>query len=519
MSPIPALSLVRNGEVDKSPPTIALLETRLRERADAVAIAAVTAARSEDISFRAFENSLRLEVLAFARAAVVLFLALCEQRTTTSRQEHGGRAFRQAPAQARNLTTIFGVVRYWRTYMREIADEGCRGFHPLDLRLGLTADRISISVLALAARLATKLSFAEARSTLSLFLPSAPSTEVIEHAVLGLGRRTQQWFIDRVPPAGDGDVLIILIDSKGAPTATAEELRRRRGKRRPRPEGGSPRHRGRSRRKRHPKKARPKKGDKSKNAKMATMVVMYTLRRDGTKLLGPINRFIYASFAPKEHAFVVARREATKRGFGPGSNKKIQLLTDGDNCLAVYKKKYFSEAIHTVDIMHIIEKLWNAGECFFRDGSAELKEWVELQKHHLYGGRIHLIIDELRGRIRSSPAARERLGKTLRHIEKRATCMNYDELIAADLEIGTGAVEGAIKNVIGKRCDHGGMRWIKERAEAVLQLRCIEINGEWDVFIDRVHDENRRAALAASERRRLQTAKPAALPRVTKLAA
>ena len=213
MSPIPALSLVRNGEVDKSPPTIALLETRLRERADAVAIAVVTAARSEDISFRAFENSLRPEVLAFARAAVVLFLALCEQRTTTSRQECGGRAFRQAPAQARNLTTIFGVVRYWRTYMREIADEGCRGFHPLDLRLGLTADRISISVLALAARLATKLSFAEARSTLSLFLPSAPSTEVIEHAVLGLGRRTQQRFIDRVPPAGDGDVHIILIDS------------------------------------------------------------------------------------------------------------------------------------------------------------------------------------------------------------------------------------------------------------------------------------------------------------------
>ena len=97
---------------------------------------------------------------------------------------------------------------------------------------------------------------------------------------------------------------------------------------------------------------------------------------------------------------------------------------------------------------------------------------------------------------RRSPTKRKRLGKILRHIEKGVSCMKYRELIAADLEIGTGAVEGAIKNVIGKRCDHGGMRWIKERAEAVLQLRCIEINGDWDAFIDRVHDDNRRDALA-----------------------
>ena len=31
------------------------------------------------------------------------------------------------------------------------------------------------------------------------------------------------------------------------------------------------------------------------------------------------------------------------------------------------------------------------------------------------------------------------------------------------------------------------MRWVKGRAEALLQLRCIEINGDWDTFIGRVH--------------------------------
>jgi len=90
--------------------------------------------------------------------------------------------------------------------------------------------------------------------------------------------------------------------------------------------------------------------------------------------------------------------------------------------------------------------------------------------------------------------------------------MRYDEIIDADLELGTGAVEGAVKNIIGKRFDHGGMRWIKERAEALLQLRCIEANGQWEAFIDFVHDRLRAEAIADGTRPRLQSTTPAALP-------
>ncbi|MDY0063170.1 MAG: hypothetical protein RBU45_25410, partial [Myxococcota bacterium] len=34
----------------------------------------------------------------------------------------------------------------------------------------------------------------EARDVLSWFCPTSPSTEVIERAVLGLGRHTDEWF-------------------------------------------------------------------------------------------------------------------------------------------------------------------------------------------------------------------------------------------------------------------------------------------------------------------------------------
>ncbi|MFH1344331.1 MAG: hypothetical protein ABIL01_24505 [Pseudomonadota bacterium] len=517
------LTLVRKSPDDELPLHAPELRHRLREGAATVmTLTESWARRDEPVSFRAFELELRLVVFSFARVAVMLFLALREEQVMRSypqQIERDGRRFRRAPAIARSLTTLFGVVRYARTYMREVGCRSRHGFHPLDVSLGLLGDRFSWNVLTLAARLATKLSFADARATLAWFVPDAPSTEVIEQVVLGLGRHTADWFEQAPAPEGDGEVLVIMFDGKGAPTATESELSRRRGKRRRRQLPESPRHRGRQRRRYWDKRPRRKKGDKSKNAKMATMVVMFTLRRNGSKLLGPINRRLYASFAPKRHAFAIARRDADKRGFAPGSGKLIQIVTDGDLDFDVYVSEYFPEAMHTMDVMHVIEKLWTAGECLFDEGSKPLREWIDAQKERLYGGKVEAIIAELWRRLdaiaRTGPGnkgRRDRLLGVIRYLDKRVAKMPYDNLIKLDLELGTGAVEGAVKNIIGKRCDHGGMRWIKERVEAIVQLRCIEANGDWDRFVSFVHDRMRESAQRDGTRKRLQSSTPVALP-------
>jgi hypothetical protein len=150
----------------------------------------------QEVTYVAFEKQLVAEVFGLARAVISLFLVAGEQRLCETQQERvvrDGRTFRRAPAQSRNLFTWFGVVRYRRTYLREVvaAGKAARGFHPLDAQLGLLADRLSPNLLSMAVRLATRVSFSEARELLSWFLPSAPSTEVIEAAVLGYARHTQ----------------------------------------------------------------------------------------------------------------------------------------------------------------------------------------------------------------------------------------------------------------------------------------------------------------------------------------
>jgi hypothetical protein len=379
-----------------------------------------------------------------------------------------------------------------------------------------------MNVLSLAARLATMMSFGRVHAVLGWFLGTAMSTEVIEKTVLGLGRRTSEWFERAPAPMDDGEVLVIQLDSKGAPTATDTELEKRRGPRRPNPYPHSARHRGADRRHHRGSKPRRKKGDKSKNARMATLVVMYTLRRanDGTHfLLGPLNRRVYASFAPKRHAFAVARREADKRGFTKGSGKLIQILTDGDEDLATYGREFFPEAKHTVDVIHVIEYLYSAGECLYREGTPDLAEWVDHQKQRLYGGQERDIVAEMKHRLDGIPLTgpgnkgkRERLAKAIGYLEKRLPNMNYAALREQDLEIGTGAVEGAVRTIIGQRFDFGGSRWIRERAEALLQLRCLEANGDWDAFIQWVHDEHQQAARKTGARIRVQQNAPSPLP-------
>ena len=466
----------------------------------------------ESSIFLAFEIQLIIKVMDLGCLFVELFLCMREaQFQATNPQPQPG--YKRMDPKPRCLGTFFGKVRYWRTYFYR---EG-GGYYPLDIELGLTGDGFSMLIQSLAVRIATKMSYAQAVLILTLFLQWSPAQGSIESMVLGLGRHTGDWFESTPAPEGDGEVLVIQIDSKATPTATEEELEKRRGPQRENPHPGSQRHRRREARKRRGSRKRRKKGDKSKNGKMATIVTMYTLKMsaDGT-LEGPINKKVYASYAPKRHAVAIARREADKRGFQRGSGKVVQIVTDGDNDLERYIDEYFPEAEHTIDVYHVTEYIWEAGHCLHREGSTELVEWVEEQKKALYDGRAAEIVEEIDKQLKQldpgKQGVRERLEKIRNYLNKRVDKMNYDELRERDLEISSGAVEGAVNYVIAKRFDSSGMRWVKERAEHLLQLRCIEVNGDWDAFINFVHDRTQEQAQQQCKNLSLKRTKPAPLP-------
>jgi hypothetical protein len=404
------------------------------------------------------------------------------------------RGYRLADAAAvRTLKTGCGPVTYGRAFLIPRRGGG-PGVHPLAIALGLTRDAYSPLVIGWFCRLATRLSFRLASDLGAMFLGSAPPASAIEEWVLGLARPAAVYLSDGPLPEDDGEVLVVEIDGKAAPTATEQERARRRGPRSRHRRGcdcGCQRHRGRARRRRRGRKPRRKKGDKSKNGRSATLVVMYTLRRgeDG-RLHGPCNKKVYGTFGTRRAAMNWARDQATRRGFPPETDRVVQIVIDGETCLEQQLRQLFPGAILTLDIRHAQETLWEVGRLFHREGSPELASWVGELEELLYKGHGQTLLRRLRQELSGvschgpgTKEKRETLTRVIGYLGSRVKLMDYGRWRAGDLVIASGMVEGAARYVVGERLDNSGMRWVEERAEAVLLLRCIEVNGDWEEFV------------------------------------
>ena len=469
----------------------------------------------KEYSFAKFEKCLFALMAVLGRLLVRLFLTARHERLDLQPYLQDGQYRRGAAYAERQLKTAYGEVKYGRAHL--LQRRGGAGFYPLDAVLVLTRDGLSPGVMQLVGRLATRLSFAATRLMCKAVLRWSPATETIEQVVLVLGRQAAPFMQQLAAPPKDGEVLVIEVDGKCPPTATAAELSKRRGKRR-HPQGcgcGCQRHRGKAKRQARGPKKRRKKGDKSKNGKEVMLVVMYTLKRgDDGKLHGPINKKVWASFAGRKAAALWARAEATKRGFGPDTTKTVQLVMDGAKGLRQNLVPLFPGAIVTLDVCHVVEKLWALGHRFHKEGSAELTAWVEELKTLLYSGRAAELVERLRDYQRQVPAhgpgtkgRRQGLKALLGYLTPRLEMMRYAEWIEQDLVIGSGQVEGAARHVVGERMDCAGMRWLQGKGEALLQLRCIELNGDWDRFVAWIQAFN-RDRLQQRQRLRILTDQP-----------
>src|SRR5260370_40457044 len=130
---------------------------------------------------------------------------------------------------------------------------------------------------------------------------------------------------------------------------------------------------------------------------------------------------------------------------------------DGAKGLRQKLEPLFPGAIITLDVYHVVEKLWALGQRFHKQGSAELRAWVEELEELLYSGQAAELVERLRGYQRQVPAhgpgtkgRRQGLKALLGYLTPRLEMMRYAEWMAQDLVIGRGPVEGEARHVRGE---------------------------------------------------------------------
>jgi len=440
------------------------------------------------------EDDLWSRLRSVGCALLALWFA-CRRARSAPRYVTGpdGRRYRWHGSRRTTVKTILGEVPLRRDFY--IIGGGKRGdtHLPLDRELGLQPSGFSLRSIGMAAYLCAKMPFAEARCTLLRFLGWAPATKSLLHVMDQVGPLARPFLENQPAPTEDGEYLFVLVDSKGAPMITDTEMSRRRRPhvKRPREEPG---HKWRRRRRNNgaPRKRR-KKGDKSKNAKMANVGVIYSLRVTKGEVEGPIHKRVYGTFLSLERLALWLRVEAIKRGYG---TKRTIFIADGDRKIWNLQQKYFPEAQACLDWYHVVEKLYRVGETLHAEGTDELTNWVGEQVADLKSGRVATVIKRLEqlaaGLSRSGPGTkgkRNRMRQGLKYLKTNRRRMPYAELLREGLDIGSGAAEGAVRQLVGMRLDGPGMRWSPARAEYVLQLRCLVINDIWDDFL--TYMENR----------------------------
>jgi hypothetical protein len=430
------------------------------------------------------ETSLWRALLALGRALIALYLARVVARPRPSGYVHAGAKFVLAETASSEIGTRFGKVVFERPVGRRVGWRRATCDRPIDRALGLSGG-FSLPTVLSVTRLCAQLAFANARATFAQFCEWSPSQRTTLRMVDAVGAQARPFLEASPAPDDDGEILVLQVDGGGAPHIDLAELLLRR---RPRDKrSGTARHRRRDRR-RARQRPRRAKGDKSKNAKVAFVGAIYTLRRadDGT-CEGPIHKRLYATFESHAALFKWLHHEAVKRGYG---TKRTLFLADGAEAIWDQQAIWFPKAEPCIDWVHIVEKLWAAGRCLHREGSGQLAAWVGARVRELRSrsgaNKVTAALSAAYASIaKTGPgnkAKREKLLDVLTHIVKHRHRMPYYALRRDDLDIATGIIEGAIRNLVRMRLDGPGMRWSRGRSEWVLHLRCILLNGQWDDF-------------------------------------
>jgi hypothetical protein len=74
------------------------------------------------------------------------------------------------------------------------------------------------------------------------------------------------------------------------------------------------------------------------------------------------------------------------------------------------------------------------------------------------------------------------LGELTGYFAAHSGRLNYCHRLHTGQSIGSGMVEGAAKNLIGKRLKQTGARWVLENVNEMAELCCLTYSDHWDLY-------------------------------------
>lgn len=393
-----------------------------------------------------------------------------------------GRRLKYQSLRQTTYYSVFGKVRFKRHYFHTPGQEG---FCPLDAELSLPPRCYSDLLRDWAEYCITDESYDESIRVLKRILALSISKRALEVGVEGDAADVNAFYEQKpVPPLeAEGSILVAQADGKGVPMVRTEPANR---------------------------PARRGKGEKRTKKKEAVVTGIYTIQphlrtpEQVVKALlrdidgdeenesvtashpqrpAPVGKELRATLAGKDIAFERLTERVAQR---EGAHIRHRVaLTDGDDALQRRASNGLSRFTLVLDIIHSSEYLWDAANALLGETHPDRTAWVEKHLLSLLSGKTADVIHTLEREVQNpalSSSQRKAVNTTIGYYRRNAPYMQYDQYLTRGWPIGTGVVEGACGHLVKDRMERSGMRWTKPGAQAVLDLRSVRVNEDWDDY-------------------------------------
>lgn len=396
---------------------------------------------------------------------------------------------------SRKLMSIFGEVEIKR---RGYRTKGKKTLQPLEAELNLPPEKYSHGVRKMIAKEVAKNGFDE---VLKSVLNNSGAT-VAKRQLEACSRRASldfsEYYQQKSVRRGDSraeDLLIISVDGKGI--IMREEDLRSGTKKKARAEKG----------KKSQHRLRP--GEKRNRKRMATVATVYEIEANVRKASEIVNqpeknpeqsrekkkktpraknKRVWASVIQEpEQVIGEAFAEAKKRD--PQQKQSWFALVDGNptqiNLLKKYARKESRKLTIILDLIHVIEYLWNAAHVFYTVGSTDAENWVGEKLLGILSGKVSTVASGMRRSATNrdiEEKKRKPVDRCANYLLKHKDYLRYNQYLEAGFPIATGVIEGACRYLVKDRMELTGARWSLQGAEAVLRLRALVASGDFESY-------------------------------------
>ncbi|NNN09273.1 MAG: ISKra4 family transposase [Acidimicrobiaceae bacterium] len=444
--------------------------------------------RGRELLRQLFQSQLDLRALSEARIEVT-----CAEGVAHAALEPGHR---------RALGTIFGEVIVERLAYRHRGHANC---YPADGSLNLPRERHSHGLRRLAALEASRGSFEEASAAITRFSGQKIAKRQVEALTARSAVDVEDFYRRRAhEPANVSDVLVISADGKGIVM---------------RPASLRPATAAKAAAACHKLTGRLSKGEKRNRKRLAEVGAVYDLapvaRTPADVLASRHNDDTAAPPAPRakakwvtasvvdDAASVIATVFDEAERHDPEHRRRWVGLVDGNNHqierIRAEAKARGIDVFIVVDLIHVLEYLWGAAWCFFAEGDPAVEAWVHDRALAVLEGTARDVAAGIRRRATAAKLSKDKRLKAdacATYLVNKADYLDYPTALAQGWPIASGVIEGTCRYLVADRMDITGARWSVEGAEAVLKLRAVRANGDfqdyWRFHLDeerhRIHE-------------------------------